>query len=58
MNSTKRIGHAPLFDPEEGTPVIEPLGLDKRWWAGASSSVLPGIEQLLPLLPVTALKRA
>ncbi len=37
MNSLKRVGHAPLFDPESGTTVIEPLGNDEGWWAGAPS---------------------
>lgn len=35
MNSQKRIGRAPLFDPEEGQTIIEPLGNDEGWWAGA-----------------------
>jgi hypothetical protein len=39
MNSLKRIGYAPLFDPQEGTTVIEPLGNDEGWWAGAPSAV-------------------
>ena len=30
-------GMAPLFDPAEGTTVIEPLSSGFGWWAGAPS---------------------
>ncbi len=39
MDSLKRIGHAPLFNPEEGTTVIQPLGTGGGWWAGAPSAI-------------------
>lgn len=39
MDSLNRIGRAPLFDPEQGTTVVEPLGDDGGWWAGAPSAV-------------------
>jgi len=35
----KHFGLAPLFAPEEGTTVVEPLGNDEGWWAGAPSAV-------------------
>lgn len=33
------LGGMPLFRPEEGTTVIEPLGEGAGWWAGAPSAV-------------------
>ena len=35
----RRIGLPPLFDPEKGTTVVEPLGNDNGWWAGAPSAL-------------------
>jgi len=37
--SLKRFGHAPLFDPIAGTTVVEPLGAERGWWAGAPSAL-------------------
>tara|TARA_A100001037_G_scaffold246845_1_gene228624 strand:- start:748 stop:1731 length:984 start_codon:yes stop_codon:yes gene_type:complete len=39
MNSLNQVGHAPLFDPKTGTTIIEPLGNDEGWWAGAPSAI-------------------
>lgn len=38
-HSLKHFGHAPLFNSEEGITVVEPLGNDKGWWAGAPSAI-------------------
>jgi hypothetical protein len=35
----KRFGVAPLFAPEEGFTIIEPVGTGPGWWAGAPSAV-------------------
>ena len=35
----KRFGLAPLFNPEEGITVVEPLGGGQGWWAGAPSAL-------------------
>jgi hypothetical protein len=36
---THNHGHLPLFDPQQGQTVIEPLQAGEGWWAGASSAV-------------------
>ena len=38
----KRFGLAPLFDPEEGITIVEPLGSEKGWWAGAPCALYDG----------------
>ena len=35
----KWIGTAPLFDPSQGTTVVEPQGDKPGWWAGAGSAI-------------------
>jgi len=35
----KWFGLAPLFDPEDGQTVVEPLTREKGWWAGAPSVI-------------------
>lgn len=37
--SLKRLGLAPLFDPEQGKTVVEPAGHETGWWAGAPSAL-------------------
>ncbi len=41
-DALKRFGLAPLFDPEEGTTIVEPLGSEAGWWAGAPSALYDG----------------
>ncbi|MBC7289293.1 MAG: hypothetical protein H5T86_14890, partial [Armatimonadetes bacterium] len=35
----KFLAHVPLFDPETGVTVREPLGEGPGWWAGAPSAL-------------------
>lgn len=43
LAQTNRVfGAPPLFDPERGTTVIEPLGSGNGWWAGAPSALWTG----------------
>lgn len=38
----RAFGALPLFDPDKGTTVIEPLGSGSGWWAGAPSAFWTG----------------
>ena len=33
------LGYFPLFDPNDGITVVEPLGVGNGWWAGAPSAL-------------------
>ena len=33
------IGVAPLFDPEEGTTILEPPGVGPGYWVGAPGAI-------------------
>jgi hypothetical protein len=37
--ASKFLAHLPLFDPEQGTTVREPLGTGLGWWAGAPAAL-------------------